>query len=119
MATGTKSQAAARVSDLSGADFTLEFVAGLLEQQGLLSEDSRKTAIARERVQRARVLREISAHATEQTLRRAEVSPIELLASYAFKNPHRASETLDEDKVAQAVAKALGFTYRKIDTLKL
>jgi general secretion pathway protein E len=121
MATGTKPHALPHLADRTnrGTEFTLEYVAGLLAQEGLITEDSRKTAIARERVQRARLLRDISSHATEQTLRRAEISPIELLASFGFTNPHRKSEILDEDKVAQAVAKALGFAYRKIDTLKL
>jgi len=52
-------------------------------------------------------------------LERRELSPVELLASFAFTDLERENETVDEDKVTRAVAEALGFPYRKIDPLKL
>lgn len=99
-------------------DFTLEFVVDVLSQGGMLSESSRKTALTQQRTQRARLLRELSSRTSGQTLKRAQVSPIELLASFQF--PHALkNEALDEDKITQALAQALGLLYRKIDTLKL
>ncbi len=100
-------------------DFTLEFVAETLVRQGLLSEDARKTAAARENVQRARLLREQASRAGGRGLRRAELSPIELLASFEFPDVRRDTESIDEDKATQVVAEAAGMPYRKIDPLKL
>jgi len=101
------------------ADFNLELIASLLAKQGLISEDARKTAFARENVQRAKVLREQASRAGGRALRRAELSPVELLASFGFEDQKRESETIDEDKATRAVAEALGVPYRKIDPLKL
>ena len=100
-------------------DFTLEFVAETLVKQGLLAEDSRKTAVARENVQRARLLREQASRAGGRGLRRAELSPVELVASFEFPDVRRESELIDEDKATQVVAAAAGIPYRKIDPLKL
>jgi general secretion pathway protein E len=100
-------------------DFTLEFVAEALATRGLLSEDARKTAAARENVQRARLLREQASRAGGRGLRRAELSPVELLASFEFPDLRRDGELIDEDKATQAVADAVGIPYRKIDPLKL
>jgi general secretion pathway protein E len=100
-------------------DFTLEFVAETLSKQGLLSDDARKTAAARENVQRARLLREQASRAGGRGLRRAELSPVELLASFEFPDQRRDGELIDEDKATRAVAEAAGLPYRKIDPLKL
>jgi general secretion pathway protein E len=100
-------------------DFTLEFVAETLVKQGVLSEDARKTAAARENVQRARLLREQASRAGGRGLRRAELSPVELLASFEFPDVRRDTELIDEDKATQVVAEAAGMPYRKIDPLKL
>ncbi len=102
-----------------GSEFSLEYVVDLLVREGLLNDDARKTALAREKVQRARLLRELSTRAPGQSLKRAEMSPIELLASFRFNNPKRDSEVVDEDKLTLTVARAMGLPYRKIDTLKL
>jgi general secretion pathway protein E len=100
-------------------DFTLEYVAEALATQGLLSEDARRTAAARESVQRARLLREQASRAGGRGLRRAEMSPIELLASFEFPDLRRDPELIDEDKATKVVADAVGMPYRKIDPLKL
>jgi general secretion pathway protein E len=100
-------------------DYTLEFVADLLARQGILTDDAKRTAFARENVQRARLLRDQSTRAGGRGLRRAELSPIEVLASFEFPDARRDAELVDEDKVTQAVAQAVGVPYRKIDPLKL
>jgi general secretion pathway protein E len=101
------------------SDFTLEVVAGILARRGFITEDARKTAFARESAQRAKLLREQASRAGGRALRRAELSPVEVLASFAFVDQKRDSETVDEDKATRAVAEELGFPYRKIDPLKL
>ncbi len=100
-------------------DYTLEFVADVLAKQGILTDDARRTAAARENVQRARLLREHSSRAGGRALRRAELSPVEVLASFKFPDAQHQSEVVDEDKATAAVAQALGVPYRKIDPLKL
>jgi general secretion pathway protein E len=101
------------------SDYTLEFVATLLAKQGLLSEDSKRTAFARENTQRARLLRDTASRSGGRGLRRADLSPVELLASFQFPDARRESELVDEDKATAAVAQAVGVPYRKIDPLKL
>ncbi|ABS26682.1 GspE/PulE family protein [Anaeromyxobacter sp. Fw109-5] len=100
-------------------DYTLEFVADLLARQGILTDDAKRTAFARENVQRARLLRDHASRAGGRGLRRAELSPIEVLASFGFTDARQESEVVDEDKATQAVAQAVGVPYRKIDPLKL
>ncbi|HET6437302.1 MAG TPA: ATPase, T2SS/T4P/T4SS family [Anaeromyxobacter sp.] len=99
-------------------DYTLELVGELLARQGILTEDARRTALARENVQRVRLLRDAAARGG-RGLRRAELSPVEILASFQFPDPRREAEVVDEDKATQAVAQALEVPYRKIDPLKL
>jgi general secretion pathway protein E len=100
-------------------EFTLDWVAEALVRGGLLTEDARRTAAAREQAQRARVLREQASRNGGRALRRAELSPIELIASFGFPDARREGEAVDEDKAARAVAAASGIPYRKIDPLKL
>ena len=100
-------------------DYTLELVADLLAKAGVITDDQRRTAFARENVQRARLLRDQASRSGGRALRRAEISPVEVLASFQFPDARREAELVDEDKATQAVAQALGVTYRKIDPLKL
>ncbi|HET8541568.1 MAG TPA: ATPase, T2SS/T4P/T4SS family [Anaeromyxobacter sp.] len=100
-------------------DYTLELVADLLAKAGVITDDQRRTAFARENVQRARLLRDQASRSGSRALRRAEISPVEVLASFQFPDARRDSELVDEDKATQAVAQALGVAYRKIDPLKL
>jgi len=104
---------------LRATDFTLEMVADLLAKQGVLTDDARRTAFARENVQRVRLLRDSASRAGGRGLRRAEISPVEILASFQFVDARHEGEVVDEDKVAQALAQALDVPYRKIDPLKL
>jgi general secretion pathway protein E len=101
------------------SDFTLEFVADALAKQGVITEDAKKTAFARENVQRARLLREQAGRAGGRGIKRADLSPVEIIASFKFVDARREAELVDEDKATQAVAQAVGVPYRKIDPLKL
>jgi general secretion pathway protein E len=100
------------------SDFTLEFVGDVLGRGGMLRDDDRRTALAREHLQRAKLLRE-QASRGGRALRRADLSPVEILASFGFPDARREGEALDEDKASAAVAEAVGVPYRKIDPLKL
>jgi general secretion pathway protein E len=100
-------------------DFTLDFVADLVAKAGIITDDARRTAFARENVQRARLLRDTASRTGGHGLRRAEISPVEILASFKFVDQRRENETVDEDKICQALAQALGMPYHKVDALKL
>jgi general secretion pathway protein E len=100
------------------SDFTLEFVADALQRKGILREEDRKTASARENVQRAKLLRD-SAGRGGRALRRADLSPVELLASFAFSDARREADRIDEDRITKALAESIGLPYVKIDPLKL
>ena len=100
------------------SDFTLEFVADVLQKKGILREEDHRTASARENVQRARLLRE-SPGRGGRALRRADLSPVELLASFGFSDARREADRIDEDRATKALAEAIGLAYVKIDPLKL
>ncbi len=100
------------------SDFTLDFVAEVLQRKGILREEDRKTASARENVQRAKLLRE-TAGKGGRALRRADLSPVELLASFGFSDARREADRVDEDKITKVLAETIGLAYVKIDPLKL
>ena len=100
------------------SDFTLEFVADALQKKGILREEDHRTASARENVQRARLLRETPQRGGG-ALRRADLSPVELLASFGFSDARREADRIDEDRTTKALAEAIGLPYVKIDPLKL
>jgi general secretion pathway protein E len=100
------------------SDFTLEFVADALQKKGILREEDHRTASARENVQRARLLRD-SPGRGGRALRRADLSPVELLASFGFSDARREADRVDEDRATKALAEVIGLPYVKIDPLKL
>ena len=104
---------------LRANDFTLEYVADLLEKQGILTDDAKRTAFARENGQRARLLRDQASRSGGRALRRAELSPVEVRASFKCVDASREGEAVDEDKATQTIARVVGIPYRKIDPLKL
>jgi general secretion pathway protein E len=61
------------------SDFTVDLVAGVLVAQGLLTDEDRRTAVAREALQRARLTRERT-QLTGRALDTVEISPIEIIA---------------------------------------
>jgi general secretion pathway protein E len=101
------------------SDFTLDYVAEALVRGGVLTAEARRTAAVREPAQRARVLKDQASRNGGRALRRAELSPIEVMASFGFPDARREGEAVDEDKAARAVAEAAEIPYRKIDPLKL
>jgi general secretion pathway protein E len=100
------------------SDFTLDFVAEALQRQGILRPEDRKIASARENVQRAKLLRESSGR-DGRALRRADLSPVELLASFGFSDARREADRVDEDRITKALAEAIAVPYVKVDPLKL
>ena len=54
-----------------------------------------------------------------RALRRADLSPVELLASFGFSDARREADRVDEDRTTKALAESIGLPYVKIDPLKL
>ncbi len=100
-----------------GSEFDFEHLLGLMIELKALTEDQRKLALGRERLQRARLSQ---APARQQLgLRGADISPIELLASYQFPDARKRPDVLDEDRIVVAVAALAGIPHRHIDRLTL
>ncbi len=98
-------------------DFTLQFVIQVLLADGLLQPAQAEELTSRETAARARVLKARGAD-TGKLAARYDVSPIELVAVFQLPVGDR-GELLDEDRITEAVARAVAMPYRKIDPLKL
>jgi general secretion pathway protein E len=101
---------------LRPADFNLDFVLDALVRAGLLTPAQSKEVLAAQISVRARLLRERGERVRRKTY---EVSPVEIVASYAFPVQDRPGVVLDEEIVTEAIAVATGVRYQRIDPLKL
>jgi general secretion pathway protein E len=99
------------------SEFDFELLLGLMVELRALTEDQRRLASTRERAQRVRLLQS----ATRQSLglHNADLSPIEILASFQFPDARKRPDVLDEDRICQAVATFAGLPHRRIDRLSL
>ena len=98
----------------SGSDFNLALVLQILVARELLTASQAQDVAAKEAAAKVRVLKQVGAHKDEA---RYSVSPIELVA--VFQVPLSNGRVLDQDRITEVVAEALGVPYRKIDPLKL
>jgi general secretion pathway protein E len=101
----------------TGADFTTAFVLQALLAEGLLNAEQAQEIAAQQTHARAQVLKLLGAAGKEEA--RYDVSPIEIVAAFQIPVPDGRGLTLDQDRVTEAVARASGVTYRKLDPLKL
>jgi general secretion pathway protein E len=96
-------------------DFTVELIAQILFESKLIDDGTRRDIMAREPLQRARLVRQQPNRAVKH-----EPSPVEVVASFQIPLARGAAgEHLDEDRITEAVARAIGVAYWKIDRLKL
>ncbi len=93
-------------------DFDLPFVLEALKAAGLLTPEQTKDIAAREPQAKARVLKQVGND-------KYDVSPVEIVAAFQAPLVGRPGETLDQDRISEAAARAAGIGYRKIDPLKL
>ncbi len=96
-------------------EFDLEVVLDSLLQAGAIDEPLKRDIHVRQRAQQARISKELG----DKLGRRYTVSPVELVASFKLKDQRRDDEILDEDRITEIVAAAIGVETRKIDPLKL
>jgi general secretion pathway protein E len=95
--------------------FSVELVLAVLQAAGAIDEPTRREAITKEHAQRGRILKERGGGKVGGP--RYVVSPIELVASLALRDP--SGTVLDEDRITDLVGRGIGVPTRKIDPLKL
>jgi general secretion pathway protein E len=98
---------------------TLEHLLDLLEREGTIDATARRDVAAKEAMLRARVLR---SRYGPQALKRPDaypVSPAEIVDAAEIPLPEANGRLVDEDHLAQVLARASGFRWVKIDPLEL
>ncbi len=99
------------------SEFDFELLLQLMLELHALTDEQRKLAITRERLHRKRIAE--SPARLSLGLRGADLSPIELLASFQFPDARKRPDVLDEDRIVVAVAAFAGLAHRRIDRLGL
>ena len=97
----------------------LEELVELLVRQGDLPEAARQDVLARATTLRSRVLKERVGSVRSQAASRYDVSPAEIVAAANLPHPRKSHRRLDEDAIAEAMARAAGVPYQKIDPLRI
>ncbi|MEM7411760.1 MAG: GspE/PulE family protein [Myxococcota bacterium] len=98
-----------------GLDETLE----LLVQHGLVEEPQAREIESRATTLRSGVLKEKVGSVRSQAAARYDVSPSEIIDAARLPHPDPKQGRLDEDAIAQVLAKAAQTPYWKIDPLKV
>lgn len=98
---------------------SLEELLAMLKTAGLLNAQQAADAAARAMTLRSRVLKTKVGAVRSQAALRYDVTPAEMIASIGIPHPERAHRKVDEDVLAELMAKAAGLPYLKIDPLRL
>jgi general secretion pathway protein E len=98
---------------------TLEYLCGVLERSGLITQEQRKGAVARGDVTHARLLRQRSSAPRKRAGAADHVHPAEVLASMALGQGGDERFPLTERAIMQALAAHVGLTYVDLDPLKI
>jgi general secretion pathway protein E len=97
----------------------LEELLDLLARQQLLDREVGRELAARATTLRSRVLKDRVGSVRSQAASRYDVSPAEVVAAAHLPHPTKKQRKLDEDAIAEALARDAGLPYRKIDQLKI
>jgi general secretion pathway protein E len=89
--------------------FNFDYVLGLLQRSGLLTETQAEELVTNQSAQRYRLSRSGAGGRSGQLV---EITPVELLASFQL-------DGLTEDRIMEAIAAHESLAYEKIDPLKL
>jgi general secretion pathway protein E len=98
---------------------------GLDELLELLQRDELLTAAAAEDIRtravtlRSRVLKERVGSVRSQSAARYDVSPAEIVSAAALAHPKKPARRLDEEAIAETLARAAGLEARRIDPLRV
>jgi general secretion pathway protein E len=110
---------ASYASDPVRPGLSLAELCELLVERGLLAAEAAKDLQSRTATLKSRVLRERVGAVRSQAATRYEPSPAELVAAAHLPNPKRPDQRLDEDAIAECLARAADRPYRKLDPLEL
>ena len=97
----------------------LEDLLALLVKAGRLAPDRAQDVAARARTLHSQVLKEKVGSLRSQAAARYEVSPAEILVAAKVAIAGDARRTIDEDTIAECLAKAADLPHLKIDPLKI
>ncbi|MFP8882022.1 MAG: GspE/PulE family protein [Myxococcota bacterium] len=98
---------------------TLEELLDLLVRVELLTAQQAKEVESRSTTLKSRVLKDRVGSVRSQAAARYEVTPVELVAAVGLNHPTRNHVKIDEDVIAELLAKEAGISYLKIDPLRI
>ncbi|MBI5468880.1 MAG: type II/IV secretion system protein [Deltaproteobacteria bacterium] len=100
---------------------TIEYVAGLIKNAGLISEPQEREILIRGDSQRARLKKSQDSFYSSKRLHSVAetVSPAEVIASLNIPLLSDGKKHVTEDMITETLAAAVGLAYMKIDPLKL
>lgn len=98
---------------------SLEELLAMLKTAGLVNAQQAADAAARAVTLRSRVLKNKVGSVRSQAALRYDATPAEMVASIGIPHPERPHRKVDEDALAELMAKAAGLPYLKIDPLRL
>ncbi len=98
---------------------SLQELTDILRKDEYLNVQQAREIEARATTLRSRVLKEKVGSVRSQAASRYDVSPAEIVAAAALPHPKLPHKKLDEDAIAECVARAAGLPYQKIDPLRL
>ena len=98
-------------------EYTVSFLAELLNKRGLLTQEQVRICIGKESAVRTRVDKDRHDRHNARRLVRYESSPAEIVAHMAFESSDKTA--VDEDRIMEVIAWHAQVPYRKIDPLKL
>jgi general secretion pathway protein E len=97
----------------------LEELLEVLVEQELLTAKQMRDVQGRATTLRSSVLKERVGSVRSQAAARYDVSPAEIVVAARLQHPQRNHQRIDEHAVAEALARAAGDRYLKIDSLKV
>lgn len=101
----------------SAREYTVDRLAQVLREEGLIAERQHADVVRNERALRERIMRRRTNDATARHVVQYTVSPVEVVAAAGFALPD--GNVLDEDRIMQVLARCSGHRWLKIDPLKL
>ena len=101
---------------MTSREYTVDFLAGILLREELITERQREDVVRNEQAIRKRILRKKAASMRARQVR-YEVSPAEVIAASGFNMPD--GRPLTEDRIMVALSSFAGLEYFKLDPLKL
>ncbi|MFU8804648.1 MAG: hypothetical protein ACNA8W_12615, partial [Bradymonadaceae bacterium] len=107
----------ALTTQIRHVDYTVAYLAGLLQRQGVLRPEQVQQVVQQEPKLRADILREKVSGAEGRRRAHYNVTPAEVIDRLEFKTP--AGELVDEDVIMSAIAKDAGVAFEKPDPLEL